>query len=283
MNQSTDLNLNETAFPVEVLSRAGEVHTVRTPGLPIPHPSEADVFARHDGVPSHKQDVLVKANVVLIGAGGLNSWVALGLLRSGVRHLTIIDPDLVERTNLTRQLYFGENLGKPKTTCLVDNLNAHAVSEAMITGISMRFEDAVEKMVVPADILVIGVDRNDCRLAGVLYARQRGIPAVFTMLSKDGMRCHIFLQGSKPDDACLWCALPNLDPDKIMPCASAIITSCLMASSYTIFLIHRAIMGWPPNIDLFNWRESDLMGVVPDKVGFIKKSPKCPVCTNIDK
>jgi len=278
MNQYTDLNQNELEFPVDVVSRKGEIHIVRTSGLPVPHPSEADVFARHDGVPGHAQSILDRANVLLVGAGGLNSWVAMGLLRSGVRHMTIIDPDLVERTNLTRQLYFGENLGKPKSTCLVDNLSSHAVIDATITGISSRFEDVVERMVVPADILVIGVDRNDCRQSAVNLAKQRGIPAVFTMLSRDGMRCHVFLQGANPDDACLWCALPNLDPEKVMPCASAIITSCLLASSYTIFFVHRALMGWPVNVDPYNWCETDLMGTAPNNVGFIHKRQECPVC-----
>ena len=45
-----------------------------------------------------------EARVIIFGAGGVGSWCAEGLVRSGVGHLTIVDPDLVNVTNVNRQL-----------------------------------------------------------------------------------------------------------------------------------------------------------------------------------
>jgi len=54
--------------------------------------------------------------VGIVGAGGLASWVALALARSGVRHLTIVDPDRFDRTNASRQLMFGGDVGDWKAS-----------------------------------------------------------------------------------------------------------------------------------------------------------------------
>ncbi len=44
------------------------------------------------------------ARVILFGVGGVGSWCAEALVRSGVGHLTIVDPDCVDVTNVNRQL-----------------------------------------------------------------------------------------------------------------------------------------------------------------------------------
>jgi hypothetical protein len=98
------------------------------------------------------------------------------------------------------------------------------------------------------------------------------------MLSRDGMRCHCFLQGPDPEDACLWCALPNLDPENRAPCAAAIISSCFLAAAYTTFFVHRALMGWSAQMERFNWREGDLTAAVPERTGNVRRRADCPVC-----
>lgn len=63
-----------------------------------------------------------KAHIGLAGAGGLGSNCALNLVRVGFRKFTIIDFDIVDPTNLDRQFYFAEQIGKSKTEALKDNL-----------------------------------------------------------------------------------------------------------------------------------------------------------------
>jgi molybdopterin/thiamine biosynthesis adenylyltransferase len=266
------------SFPEDLLERPNKIENLKVMPVPATHPAEPDLFARHDGIPGHSQPALSDARIFLVGAGGLNSLAALALVRSGAGSIIIADDDLVDRTNLSRQLYFADDLGHRKGERLARNLVHHAVGGASITGIPLRFEDAIEEFAMPADILVVGVDNNACRLRCVQEARKRQIPAVFAMLSRDGMRCQCFLQGGTILDPCLWCALPNLDPESSSPCAAAIITSCMLAASYTVTFVYRALMGWPEGINRFNWREVDLLDAAPSMTGNIARRPGCQVC-----
>lgn len=64
------------------------------------------------------------AHVGIIGAGGLGSNVAMMLARSGVRQMTIADPDIVDASNLNRQAYFPGDVGTPKVRALAGHLTA---------------------------------------------------------------------------------------------------------------------------------------------------------------
>lgn len=61
---------------------------------------------------------LASVRIGIAGAGGLGSNCALFLARSGIRHLTLIDSDVVEPSNLNRQQYFPEDVGMPKVEAL---------------------------------------------------------------------------------------------------------------------------------------------------------------------
>lgn len=65
---------------------------------------------------------LRRARVGIVGAGGLGSNVAMMLARSGVRHLTLADHDLVDASNLNRQAYFPSDVGKSKVLALSGHL-----------------------------------------------------------------------------------------------------------------------------------------------------------------
>lgn len=255
------------------------IRVFQAEGLPPPvHPAEPDVFARHQNVPGHYQPALANARVLIVGGGGLGSWAALALARSGARTMTIIEPDRFDRTNAPRQLMFGRDLGQGKAAALAQNLLEHMVAGGRVTAIPLSFENAVKKFPLPADVALFLVDNNRCRFEGARFARQRHIPAVFSMLSGDGSRLHSFLQGPGPDDPCLWCAVPDLDVTGSAPCASATIISCLLASAFITFFAHRAVMGWPADVPQFNWREADLLGMTPDRVGIVTYRPECSTC-----
>lgn len=68
-------------------------------------------------------DRLARTRVLLFGVGGVGSWCAEGLLRSGVGHLTLVDPDRICETNVNRQLQATtQNLGQVKVFALRDRL-----------------------------------------------------------------------------------------------------------------------------------------------------------------
>jgi sulfur carrier protein ThiS adenylyltransferase len=65
---------------------------------------------------------LSQSVVGIAGLGGLGSNVAAALARSGVGKLIIADFDNVEQSNLNRQQYFTDQIGKPKVDCIIENL-----------------------------------------------------------------------------------------------------------------------------------------------------------------
>lgn len=79
---------------------------------------EMERYARHiclSEVGLAGQEKLKKARVLLIGAGGIGSPAAYYLAAAGVGRIGIIDHDVVERSNLQRQILFStEDIGKPK-------------------------------------------------------------------------------------------------------------------------------------------------------------------------
>ena len=72
--------------------------------------------------PKEMQEKLRAAKVAVAGLGGLGSNIAVMLARSGIGKLLLVDFDVVDVTNLNRQMYFIPQLGKPKTEALTELL-----------------------------------------------------------------------------------------------------------------------------------------------------------------
>ncbi len=74
-------------------------------------------------VGAEAMDRISKARVLLFGVGGVGSWCAEGLVRSGVEHLTIVDSDEVSESNINRQLMATvHTIGRPKVEALKEHL-----------------------------------------------------------------------------------------------------------------------------------------------------------------
>ena len=81
------------------------------------------------------------ARVIIFGAGGVGSWCAEGLVRSGVEHLTIVDPDRVNPTNVNRQLQAtSKTVGEVKVEALKARL-LEINPSADITALQKVYED----------------------------------------------------------------------------------------------------------------------------------------------
>ena len=66
---------------------------------------------------------LTRARVILFGVGGVGGWCADALVRSGIGHLTLVDPDCVDVTNINRQLpATTRTVGRPKVEVLRERL-----------------------------------------------------------------------------------------------------------------------------------------------------------------
>ncbi len=84
-------------------------------------------------------DTIAQKRVILFGVGGVGSWCAEGLIRSGIRHLTIVDFDRVDVTNVNRQLMAtSQTVGQVKVEALKERLLS-INPEAEITALQQIF------------------------------------------------------------------------------------------------------------------------------------------------
>lgn len=101
------------------LKENDELFCIEKNTLPPYEALDAMMRARHT---PKLHDKLKKASVAVCGLGGLGSHIAINLARSGVGRLHLIDFDVVEPSNLNRQAYMVEDLGKFKAEALKDQI-----------------------------------------------------------------------------------------------------------------------------------------------------------------
>ena len=99
------------------------------------------------------------AKVVVVGIGGLGSISATKFTTLGVDHLRIVDPDVVDASNLQRQfLYREQDIGKPKISIAarrIQPLNSEVTIEPRQERLT---EDTVDDLVKGMDVIVDGLD-----------------------------------------------------------------------------------------------------------------------------
>ena len=89
--------------------------------------------------PKEMQEKLRAAKVAVAGLGGLGSNLAVMLARSGIGKLLLVDFDVVDVTNLNRQMYFIPQLGKPKAEALPEllyQINPYAAYESVCVKVT---------------------------------------------------------------------------------------------------------------------------------------------------
>ncbi len=96
---------------------------------------------------------LESARVGIAGAGGLGSNCAMHLVRAGVKHLTVVDFDVVNESNLNRQFFFRDQLGQKKVDALKENL-LRIEPDADIRAVDMKL-DASSTRSVFADCAIV--------------------------------------------------------------------------------------------------------------------------------
>ena len=106
---------------------------------------------------------LQKATVGIAGCGGLGSNAAVALVRAGVGHLILADHDVVEASNLNRQHYFQQDIGKKKVETLAAHLRAiNPDVELVLHDIELTPEN-VPGIYADADLLIEAFDSADSK------------------------------------------------------------------------------------------------------------------------
>ena len=104
-----------------------------------------------------------KKNIVVVGCGGVGSVLAELLLRGGFTNLTLIDNDIVDLTNLQRQIYTEKNLGENKSKALLKRLIS-INRDAKIKSISKILDEKnIESICFSFDLIVDCTDNFKTR------------------------------------------------------------------------------------------------------------------------
>lgn len=130
---------------------------------------EVDRYARHlvlREVGGPGQQRLKAARVAVIGAGGLGAPASLYLAAAGVGTLVLVDPDVVDRSNLQRQvLYAVADIGRPKVEAAAQRLaalNPHTKVEGLALALDANNAHAIVNSV---DLVLDGTDSFETRFA----------------------------------------------------------------------------------------------------------------------
>jgi len=125
-------------------------------------PEMVERYSRHLIMPqvgSSGQRKIIESSVLIIGAGGLGSPVALYLALAGVGKIGIIDFDVVDRSNLQRQiLHQTADIGKPKVVSARETLLAHNSNIDVVLHETPITSDNAFEIISQYDIVVNGAD-----------------------------------------------------------------------------------------------------------------------------
>lgn len=180
-------------------------------------------YSRHillDEIGIEGQEKLLASHVVIVGAGGLGSPVALYLGSAGVGHITIVDHDTVDSTNLQRQIaHTLLRLGQHKAESIRQAI-ADINPDVHVTAVTQRADDALlDKLVAQADLVLDCTDNFATRHAINRAASRHQKPLVSgAAISFDGqVSVYNTHQSSSP---CYACVFPETEQVEEAQCAT---------------------------------------------------------------
>jgi molybdopterin/thiamine biosynthesis adenylyltransferase len=205
------------------VSLAGGFERWRSEGRPCEFPMGLDPvrrerYSRHlllAEVGAAGQERLLASRVLLVGAGGLGSPAALYLAAAGVGTLGIVDPDLVEESNLQRQvLHDREHLGRLKVesaAAAVGRLNPDV--KVVPYPVRLGADNALELM-SGYDVVVDGADNFPTRYLMNDAALHLRVPVVHGSVFRFEGQATVFLPYRGP---CYRCLFPEPPPPGLAP------------------------------------------------------------------
>ncbi len=153
-----------------VASMAGGFEQWRRQGLPVEAPlgpKQLERYSRHLLIPEvgiAGQQKLLRSKVLMIGAGGLGSPSAYYLAAAGVGTLGIIDSDVVDATNLQRQiLHSSDRIGEAKVDSAKRTLEALNPDVNVVTYRERLSSENIDRIIADYDVIVDGADNFPTR------------------------------------------------------------------------------------------------------------------------
>ncbi len=223
------------------------------------------------------QQKLLAAKVLLMGVGGLGSPAALYLAAAGVGTLGIIDMDVVDLSNLQRQVIHGQkSLGKPKTESAAERIHELNPDVKVVAFHERLTSENVERIVSEFDLVIDGGDNFPTRYllndACVLLGKPNVHGSVFRF---DG-QVTTFVPRQGP---CYRCLYPTPPPPEMAP-------SCAEAGVLGVIPGIIGMLQANEAIKLILGRGQPLVGRLLTLEGLttsftelkLRRDPSCPVC-----
>jgi sulfur-carrier protein adenylyltransferase/sulfurtransferase len=243
-------------------------------------PEQAQRYSRHLLIPEvgeKGQHQLLRSKVLLIGAGGLGSPAAYYLAAAGVGTLGIVDSDVVDTTNLQRQiLHSSERVGEPKVESAKRTLEA-LNPDVKVIGYQERLtSDNIDRIIAGYDVVIDGADNFPTRYLLNDASVKHGIPVVHGSIYRFEGQVTVFKPHAGP---CYRCLFPTPPPPELAPsCAEAGVLGVLPGVIGTL-QANEAIklllgIGEPlvGRYLLFDALETEFREVK------LRRDPECPVC-----
>src|SRR3954462_2093801 len=227
---------NRSAFGAKTLGELGYENVTslsggfadwKRNGFPTDLPRSLDPtrrarYSRHLLIPEVGEEgqlKLLDSRVLLLGAGGLGSPAALYLAAAGVGKLGIVDADVVDETNLQRQIAHSTNsLGEPKTASARRTIEALNPDVEVVPFRERLTSENIERILEPGwDVIVDGADNFPTRYLVNDASVWHEIPVVHGSIFRFEGQATVFKPGAGP---CYRCLFPQPPPPELAPSCS---------------------------------------------------------------
>ena len=211
-----------------VISMAGGFNRWKDSGLALVTPDsftpeQAQRYSRHLLIPEvgeAGQHKLLRSKVLLIGAGGLGSPAAYYLAAAGVGQLGIVDSDVVDQTNLQRQiLHSMDRLGEPKAESAKRTLEALNPDVKVVPYQERLTSENIDRILSEYDVVIDGADNFPTRYLLNDASIKWNKPVVHGSIYRFEGQVTVFKPHEGP---CYRCLFPTPPPPELAPsCAEA--------------------------------------------------------------
>lgn len=219
------------------------------------------------------QKKLKSSHVIITGIGGLGCASAIYLTAAGVGRITIVDSDVVELSNLNRQvLYWEEDIGKKKVMIAQRKLSKLNLETEIIPIFAKITGENVFNIVNEAQVVVDGLDNFVTRLLVNSACVKHGIPYIHGGVSRFRGLMTTIIPGETP---CLACIYPGGSPGGEGLGVLGIVPG-LVANLQSLEAI-KIMIGHGPSLagKLLRFNGNDMKFRIDD----IKRNENCKVCS----
>src|SRR5688500_7315172 len=243
-------------------------------------PAQMRRYSRHVLIPEVGQDgqrKLLDAKVLLIGAGGLGSPIGLYLAASGVGTIGFVDDDVVDESNLQRQVLHGtDRIGMLKVDSAELTIRGINPETNVVKHVERLDASNVERLIGGYDVIVDGTDNFDTRYVLNDEAVRQRKPVVHGSIYRSDGQVTAYVPFEWPGYRCMYLTQP---PEELAPACSVAgvlgvlpgIVGMLQANE-----VMKLLLGVGETLS-GRLLMLDAMGTTFDEVR-IWRDPACPAC-----